>query len=210
MLGPVHCGPLARAPLLPKLRGCFAEFLGSASPAGLGVLPLSTCVGLRYGPAASHSGFSRRRPPVLRYFCFAPLQARAYAPALNQCRACSLHRVLLPRHTLFRRVPACSVAAGCRNLHLLPIGCALRPPLRTRLPQGRSALPWKPWTSGLEDSRLHLATHSGILPPRGSTAPCGCGFAAAGMLPYRRALHAPRLRRRVSAPDIFGAGTLGQ
>ena len=29
--------------------------------------------------------------------------------------------------------------------------------------QGRSALPWKPWIFGLEDSHLYLATHSGIL-----------------------------------------------
>ena len=36
----------------------------------------------------------------------------------------------------------------CRNLHLLSIGYALRPRLRSRLTQGRSALPWKPWIFG--------------------------------------------------------------
>ena len=50
-----------------------------------------------------------------------------------------------------------------RNLNLLSIGYALKPRLRPRLTQGRSALPWKPWIFGLEDSHLHLATHSGIL-----------------------------------------------
>ena len=50
-----------------------------------------------------------------------------------------------------------------RNLDLLSIGYALKPRLRPRLTQGRSALPWKPWIFGLEDSHLHLATHSGIL-----------------------------------------------
>ena len=38
-----------RAPLFPKLRGCFAEFLNVVSPAHLGLLDPSTCVGLRYG-----------------------------------------------------------------------------------------------------------------------------------------------------------------
>ena len=47
--GPFHCDPLSRAPLLPKLRGHFAEFLNNPSPVGLRILFLSTCVGLRYG-----------------------------------------------------------------------------------------------------------------------------------------------------------------
>ena len=37
------------APLLPKLRGYFAEFLSGRSLTRLGILSLSTCVGLRYG-----------------------------------------------------------------------------------------------------------------------------------------------------------------
>ncbi len=38
-----------RAPLLPKLRGYFAEFLNEGSPDHLGILYPATCVGLRYG-----------------------------------------------------------------------------------------------------------------------------------------------------------------
>src|SRR6266852_9349675 len=38
------------APLLPKLRGHFAEFLNHSSPERLGILYLTTCVGLGYGP----------------------------------------------------------------------------------------------------------------------------------------------------------------
>ena len=49
------------APLLPKLRGRFAEFLDNASPAGLRILSSPTCVGLRYGRRRSDSGFSRQR-----------------------------------------------------------------------------------------------------------------------------------------------------
>ena len=47
--GPFHCGLLAEAPLLPKLRGQYAEFLNNPSPVGLRILSSSTCVGLRYG-----------------------------------------------------------------------------------------------------------------------------------------------------------------
>lgn len=47
--GPILCGLISEAPLLPKLRGQFAEFLNYPSPVGLGIFFLSTCVGLRYG-----------------------------------------------------------------------------------------------------------------------------------------------------------------
>ena len=47
--GPLHCGPHTWAPLLPKLRGYFAEFLNNSSLAHLRILSSSTCVGLRYG-----------------------------------------------------------------------------------------------------------------------------------------------------------------
>ena len=122
--------------------------------------------------------------------------------------------------------------SGClqyRNFHLLSIGCAFRPRLRPRLTQGRSASPWKPWIFGRKDSHLPLATHSGILSSRSSTAPYGtasldrqcsptntvCPAHTRRILPLdsssavRRTDDIPRLRRRVSAPDIFGAGPLG-
>ncbi len=41
------------APLLPKLRGQFAEFLNQSSPDRLGILYLPTCVGLGYGHRAN-------------------------------------------------------------------------------------------------------------------------------------------------------------
>ena len=47
--GPILCGHIAVASLLPKLRDQFAEFLNYPSPVGLRILFLSTCVGLRYG-----------------------------------------------------------------------------------------------------------------------------------------------------------------
>ncbi len=46
------------APLLPKLRGYFAEFLNEGFPAHLRILSPPTCVGLRYGhPSVSLEAF---------------------------------------------------------------------------------------------------------------------------------------------------------
>ncbi len=47
--GSLHCDPLSWAPLLPKLRGHFAEFLRESYLAPLGILNLPTCVGFGYG-----------------------------------------------------------------------------------------------------------------------------------------------------------------
>ena len=58
LLGPILCGSISGAPLLPKLRGHFAEFLNNASSVGLRILSSSTCVGLRYGFIIHNSGFS--------------------------------------------------------------------------------------------------------------------------------------------------------
>ena len=69
--------------------------------------------------------------------------------------------------------PHSSVTMRYRNINLLSIGYAFQPHLRSRLSQGRSALPWKPWIFGLKDSHLYLATHSGILSSMQSTAPFG-------------------------------------
>ena len=49
------------APLLPKLRGHFAEFLNHSSPERLSILYLITCVGFGYGPCTHIArGFSRQ------------------------------------------------------------------------------------------------------------------------------------------------------
>ena len=81
-----------------------------------------------------------------------------------------------PAHTFVLR-PHSSDIIRCRNINLLSIDYAFRPRLRSRLPQGRSALPWNPWIFGLGDSHPHLATHSGILPSWISTAPFGTASA---------------------------------
>ena len=68
MLEPILCGLISEAPLLPKLRGHFAEFLNNASSVGLRILSSSTCVGLRYGYVYYYSGFSRHMAHMLPYF----------------------------------------------------------------------------------------------------------------------------------------------
>ena len=160
---PILCGHLTVAPLLPKLRGHFAEFLDNASSAGLRVLPPSTCVGFRYGCALRYSGFSWHGSLALPYFFFGP----RHGPGFIRGFASLSPSPLAPGFSFPARLtpmrPHSSDNAQYRNLHLLSIGYAFRPRLRSRLTQGRSALPWNPWIFGQKDSHLLLATHSGIL-----------------------------------------------
>ena len=113
-----------------------------------------------------------------------------------------------PAHALHMR-PHSSVTMQYRNLHLLSIGYAVRPRLRSRLTQGRSALPWNPWIFGQEDSHLFLATHSGILSSHVSTVPSKTASPSCQCSSTNQPKLIPKLRCRVSAPDIFGAGPLG-
>ena len=46
--GPIRCGSPKWPPLIPKLRGYYAEFLNHSSLAHLRILSLTTCVGSRY------------------------------------------------------------------------------------------------------------------------------------------------------------------
>ena len=78
--GPIHCGSVSRAPLIPKLRGQFAEFLNNSSPVGLRIFFLPTCVGLRYGHFRYTQGFSRLSSVMLRYLNFAPLRPSLPTP----------------------------------------------------------------------------------------------------------------------------------
>ena len=173
MLGPFLCGLLPEAPLLPKLRGHFAEFLNNTSPVGLRILSSSTCVGFRYGLMESNSGFSRQLAHRLPYSCSVHVTSSdcsAVFPALLLSPL--VPGFPFPAPALSLR-PHSSVSIRYRNLHLFSIGYGFRPRLRPRLTQGRSALPWKPWIFGLKDSHFNLATHSGILSSYPSTAPSG-------------------------------------
>ena len=182
------------APLLPKLRGHFAEFLNNASSVGLRILSSSTCVGLRYGYVINDSGFSRRMACALPYF----LSVR-FTPSLC-CTDLPL-QLVLRLHAAFHSAPALSTRVPTVLL-LRSTGISTC----SRLTQGRSALPWKPWIFGREDSHLSLATHSGILSSIQSTVPSSS--ASSRMQCSSTDVSIPQLRCRVSAPDIFGAGPL--
>ena len=161
------------APLLPKLRGHFAEFLNNASPAGLRILSSSTCVGLRYGYNTNNSGFSWQFAHRLPYFYFGPHHIFPLHGGFS-CHTGILLALDFPFPApAFSLRPHSSVVLQYRNFNLLSIGYVSRPRLRPRLTQSRSALLWKPWIFGLEDSHFYLATHSGILSSRQSTAPSG-------------------------------------
>ena len=74
LLGPILCGSISGAPLLPKLRGQFAEFLNNPSPVGLRIFFLPTCVGLRYGHLRYTHSFSRHRASRTSLLMFGPLR----------------------------------------------------------------------------------------------------------------------------------------
>ena len=97
----------------------------------------------------------------------------------------SLARGFPFRACAFPLCPHSSDIQQYRNLNLLSIGYASRPRLRSRLTQSRSALLWKPWIFGREDSHLSLATHSGILSSYPSTAPSGTASSVLRMLLYQ-------------------------
>ena len=105
MLEPILCGLFSEAPLLPKLRGHFAEFLNNASPAGLRILSSSTCVGLRYGYCMNDSGFSWHRAHVLRYFLSLRVMSSDRRTDLPFLLLPHLHRSFLSRLTLSPCVP---------------------------------------------------------------------------------------------------------
>ena len=85
--GPFHCDHLAVAPLIPKLRGQYAEFLNNPSPVGLRILSSSTCVGLRYGRPSYTSrlfSLSIRRTSLLKFQSLSPGATNARVQ-LDEC-----------------------------------------------------------------------------------------------------------------------------
>lgn len=79
-------------PLLPKLRGHFAEFLNHSSPARLSIFYLTTCVGYGYGPCTHIArGFSRQHritsiPTLVGTHHASPLKRNPDLPRLQATR----------------------------------------------------------------------------------------------------------------------------
>ena len=131
MLEPILCGLLSQAPLLPKLRGHFAEFLNNASPVGLRILSSSTCVGLRYGYELHNSGFSWHMAHVLPYFVSVHVTSSHWMTVFPFTLLPRLCRFSLSRLTLSTCVPTfliihstgistCCPSATCLHLALGP------------------------------------------------------------------------------------------
>jgi hypothetical protein len=149
-LGPILCGQLQLkgacpshlppAPLIPKLRGHFAEFLFHGSLEHLRLLASPTCVGLRYG----RTSYSRTR-----LFLAASSQALGWKSIQRSASGLSFKEADLPtspdytvasgrpftRRLARFRVPPCSQTQLARhaNIHAFPIVYGSRPRLRGRL-----------------------------------------------------------------------------
>ena len=122
---------------------------------------------------------------MLHYSKFAPHHAFGLPGGFASLTTSALAPVFpFPAYAFCMR-PHSSVISQYRNFNLLSIGYAFRPRLRSRLTQGRSALPWKPRIFGHKDSHLILATHSGILSSIPSTAPYRYRFDEYSMLLYQ-------------------------
>ena len=111
-LGPLYCGHVSMAPLLPKLRGHFAEFLNNASSVGLRILSSSTCVGLRYGHALHNSSFSRHMAHTLHYFISLHITSSDHTTDLPIVHLPRLYRSFHSRPVLSTCVPTVLIMRG--------------------------------------------------------------------------------------------------
>ena len=85
------------APLLPKLRGQFAEFLNHSSPDRLSIFYLTTCVGFGYGPYTYIArGFSRQH----RITTITPQGATHHASHIRRPHFTNLHAARLHRNPI--------------------------------------------------------------------------------------------------------------
>ena len=208
MLEPFYCGLIALAPLLPKLRGYFAEFLNNASSVGLRILSSSTCVGLWYGYVSHDSGFSRHTARMLRYFLSLRLSVLDCKADLLTSLLCALHRYLLSRLMLSPCVPtflmirSTGISTCCPSA--TPFGLVLGPDL----PRADQLYP-----GNLGYSAVRILTLLSLLIPAFSL------LISPQLLPVLLRpddnaplpmYYIPQLRWCVSAPDIFGAGPLDQ
>lgn len=197
---------LLRAPLLPKLRGHFAEFLNESSPARLRVLHAPTCVGFRYGHRACIArGFSWQcdlwdfgtvlpSPSQLTL----PGMRILLHPTLTAWTASSIRPLPSPSCV----TPSLNRSRWYRNFNLFSFDYAFRPRLRSRLTLGGRAFPRNPWAFGGQDSHLSFRysyRHSHFHPLHLAFQ---LGFSANGTLPYHVSIHSFGVR---FSPVTFSA-----
>ena len=177
------------APLIPKLRGNFAEFLNEGYLDHLSILYLPTCVGFGTGTRFLPRSFSRRHgvrdSPAHEPAGIAPrVNAVPDLPRTTPtCLPQGNHRLgslSLPRPSIGQ-----TDATWYRNINLLAIDYAFRPRLRSRLTLSRRTLLRNPWAIGGGDSHPSFVTHAGILTSHASTAGLRRRFTGEGTLSYR-------------------------
>ena len=198
------------APLLPKLRGHFAEFLNNASSVGLRILSSSTCVGLRYGYSISYSGFSRRMAHALPYYSSVRF-------TFSHCRTVFPLRLILRLHAAFHSAPALSTRVPTVLLYCSTGISTCCPSTTTFVLALGPDLPRADqlYSGNLGYSAERILTSLSLLIPAFSL-PYSPQLLPVLLLPIRNAplpiilRMIPQLRCRVSAPDIFGAGPLDQ
>ena len=125
------------APLLPKLRGHFAEFLNKGSPVRLRILSSPTCVGFRYGYLTDKlAAFLASVNSLASLLYFGPHHGSPERDAyFTTSQAYRLDRV---DHHPARAILLCHclIPRRCRNIHLLSIAYDFCPRLRPRLTLG--------------------------------------------------------------------------
>ena len=197
------------APLLPKLRGQYAEFLNNPSPVGLRILIPSTCVGLRYGHLSIHQSFSRLSRQLLPYYIsvrITPSDCPAVFPTGLLPR---LHAAFHSAPMLSTRVPTVLSYCSTGISTCCPSATTLVLALGPDLPRADQLYP-----GNLRYSAERIPTSLSLLIPAFSLRytpqllPVLLRCVSNAPLPMSSDI--PQLRCRVSAPDIFGAGPLDQ
>ena len=130
------------APLLPKLRGHFAEFLNNGSPVRLRILSSPTCVGLRYGRLCNIlAPFLASVNSHASLLDFAPLHGPSLQCVLHYIADSPLGPALPSTGSCYPSVSVPRSHRRCRNLNLLSIAYDYCPRLRSRLTlRGRAFL----------------------------------------------------------------------
>ena len=208
MLEPIFCDLIAQVPLLPKLRGHFAEFLNNASSVGLRILSSSTCVGLRYGLIGNYSSFSRQPAHILRYFISLPITPSSYMADLPTIQLPRLDRFFHPRLMLSFCVPTVLFLSGTGISTCFPSATPLGLVLGPDLPRADQLYPGNLGYSAIRILTLFsllIPAFSLLIPPRllSVSLPRSLECSSTTCIATN-----PRLRCRVLAPDIFGAGPL--
>ena len=195
------------APLLPKLRGHFAEFLNNASSVGLRILSSSTCVGLRYGYSKNNSGFSRYMAHMLPYFGSVHFTSSDCKEDLLSLLLPRLYRFSLSRLVLSTCVPTVLGTHSTGISTCYPSTTSFDLALGPDLPRADQL-----YSGNLGYSAGRILTFLSLLIPAFSLLNCP-QYLPILLLPVKIAplpmyFYIPKLRCRVSAPDIFGAGPL--